>query len=181
MRKHFSTPLDGVDEAPSLPQLRVYDLGLYRAQMRRKSEGLTFFSYMNLSRGFLAPQLTDYLIGNAIERLLERGELVKLPRPKIGGSYSWIGGRPAPAEGFAIAHNENRGKARARQAEAELERMCVEYHYWDLGGGRCKKRYTFEHSEQVDGNSTRHYITPVLKDQTSNCESCWEQSLPTGM
>ena len=97
LRKHFSTPLDGVDEAPSLPQLRVYDLGLHRAQMRRKSEGLTFFSYLNLSRGFLAPKLTDYLIGNEIERLLERGELVQLSRPKIGGSYSCIGGRPAPA------------------------------------------------------------------------------------
>ena len=112
LRKHFSTPLDSVAEATSLPELRVYDLGLYRSQMRRKSEGITFFSSMNLSGGFLAPQLTDYLLSNAIERLLERGELVKLPRPKIGGSYSWIGGSPAPAEGFAIAYNENRSKAR---------------------------------------------------------------------
>ena len=176
LRRYFSTPSDRMAEPPSRPQINVHGPS-YQSQIGRKSEGLTLFAFMDLGRGVLAPKVTDYRVGTALERLIQRGELARLPMPSIGGSYSTVGNRPAAAERFAIVYNENRVEARAREAEAELDRMCVEYHYWPIGS-RCEKRYRFELSEEIDGEPQR--IRTVLKDKISKCESCWEQPMLDG-
>ena len=143
------------------------------------SSGLSAFSFMELKQPFLSPRLSDYFISKAIERLTNKGKLVKLPQPRIGGTYSSIGNQPAQATAYTIAFNEDPKVAGQREADAEQERCCIECHYWGIAKEVCnRKRYAFDSWDETEGNRTTSYNRPVLQEGSGECLRCWEHGFP---
>ena len=140
------------------------------------SNGLNAFSFMELKQTFLSPRLSDYFIANAIERLANKGKLVKLPQPQMGRSYGHSGHQPAEATSYKIAYNADPTEAKEIERKAEEERSCIECHYWGIVDEICgRKRYTFEHWETQDGNRTTYYTNPLLQEDSGECLRCWQQ------
>ena len=133
----------------------------------------------------LAPKLSDHLIATTIEHLANKGNVVKLSEPQIGGSYSLVGYAPNQATTYTIAKNIIPSEAGRREQQWEEERCCIESNYWPLIPWCPRDRYTFEREETVEGNVTRIRIIPVLKDDTAGCRRCWEyepsSDTPTSM
>ena len=80
-----------------------YALSLSQVSMR----SIRVFSPMEdrLKQPRLSPKSNDHLIASAIERLASKGNLVKLPDPQMGSSYSHMGHAPASATPYTIAQN----------------------------------------------------------------------------
>ncbi len=130
---------------------------------------------MELRQPSLTPRINDYLIANAIETLAAKGKLLRLPNPHLAGFYSRSGSHPAEAETWNVVYNRDYQDVEKEEREWEERRCCIECHYWSIAPACPRHRYTFQHWETTEGNTTQGYVNPLLNDGVGDCERCWER------
>ena len=158
---HF--PIQDLEAQPSIPN--------------SVARGVQRFAFMQLGQPALCPKLNDYIIASGIRNLIHKGNLVRLPEARIGGSYTNIGYQPNDAQSYTIAINKDPIQAKACEEAAELERKCKECHAWPITPACSRQRYSFESSEVIEGNRTTYTTQSVLNEGADECGRCWEQNI----
>ena len=140
------------------------------------SQNVQMFGFMEVKQPRFAPTLTDFLIASAIERLANKGHIVKLPEAQIEGvSAMFWAGQPVEAKSFTFAYNANPNESKVREEKATEERCCKEIHAWSFTLECPRQRYTFQDREEIDGNVTRYYKQSNLNEEAGDCLRCWEK------